>query len=367
MKLRILVVALMVTLMVNVVSGEKYFGTVSIFWTQEEGEGTGNWAAGDEWGDALYWWISPTGGPPYTLAYAIPDGTREIEIYGTASNVTVNTDVAFTSWYSNRARIFGGATLNIEDGAKLDGPGWVSIGYDYGTLGTSTVNQTGGEFILVNGNRLHEGTIYDCEDPAWLDVGGRLSYGIYSISGGTLTYRNHVAEGASIPDGGHIRIGDCKGEGTFIVTGTDPYIQMNYLHIGGRWDLVNDEARSSTGHLVFNVKADGVSAIGIATGVNVHTYASSVSTLTVNLDEALDDPDAEIILVDNQGTDAVVGLFDSFNGGSAAEGAVANIGMGVMRILTYCGGDGNDIVLLVPEPATLALLSLGMFIIRRKK
>jgi hypothetical protein len=84
-------------------------------------------------------------------------------------------------------------------------------------------------------------------------------------------------------------------------------------------------------------------------------------------------PIGDILLIDNQGTSAVNGLFDSLNGGSAAEGTLVALSFGGIDYnytLTYLGGTGgNDVMLLIPEPATVMIFTLGIVAVctRRKK
>ncbi|MEZ6127960.1 MAG: Calx-beta domain-containing protein [Planctomycetaceae bacterium] len=52
----------------------------------------------------------------------------------------------------------------------------------------------------------------------------------------------------------------------------------------------------------------------------------------------------EIVLIENDGTEAVTGAFASVNGGSAAEGATVILN-GENYVLSYLGGDGNDVTL----------------------
>ncbi|MBN1788704.1 MAG: PEP-CTERM sorting domain-containing protein [Sedimentisphaerales bacterium] len=291
------------------------------------------------------------------------DGDQEIQVYGAAGLpkpiVNVDSDVTFSVWYSNRVRFFGGATVNIIPGGTLAGIGWLRVGEgsqaNEGT--TSAVIQTGGLMAFENGIR------DEYKDPAGLTIsdGGSGSdcEGLYHISGGTMTYLHPEATA-----GGHLRIGDRGGVGTMRVTGTAPVVHMGALEIGGRAGKT-DLSRVADGTLMFDIKADGVSPIIIDDYVNVHTYEPSTTHLVVNLTECLNGPSDNIILVDNRGTDPVVGYFDTFNGGYAYEGAYADIGNGVIVQLSYHAGDGNDIG-FVPEPGTLALLSLGALIMRKK-
>jgi hypothetical protein len=144
---------------------------------------------------------------------------------------------------------------------------------------------------------------------------------------------------------------------------------MGDLYVG------TDGTNYGKGTLAFKVAAGGVSAIQLS-GTTLYLGGGPNGTGVADLVvQALTDdaPEADILLVDNQGVGAIGGngKFTSFNGGSALEGTQIAMG-GNVYTLTYkttgSEGTGNDIKLLyVPEPATLALLSLGLLTIRRKK
>ena len=78
----------------------------------------------------------------------------------------------------------------------------------------------------------------------------------------------------------------------------------------------------------------------------------------------------EIILIANDGTDAVTGTlqyaFDTAGAGAAArtlnEGDVvlSNIGgSGAAGLITYRGGDGNDVAIILAGPVDLAAMQVG--------
>ncbi|MEZ6090498.1 MAG: PKD domain-containing protein, partial [Pirellulaceae bacterium] len=62
---------------------------------------------------------------------------------------------------------------------------------------------------------------------------------------------------------------------------------------------------------------------------------------------------SEVVLIDNDASDAISGTFSSVNGGSADEGAIITIS-GIDYRLSYLGGDGNDVVVLLANTAPLA-------------
>ncbi len=372
MKLRSLIVVLVVTLMAN-----SAFAT--FFWDVDTAYAplVGNWNNASNWKATDD--QEPTN-PWGNDSSAVPNGGAEVKI-GVAKDyedhagveATVSDSQVFTLWSGNRMRVGGGARLKIVPGGTLQGLGWVRIGeksMDDPEETTSEFIQTGGAMILENGTR------DDYWDAAGLTIGdggtkvGPLNTtgsGLYHISGGTLTYINRAQSVSR--QAGNIRLGDRGAEGTMIIEGSTAVIDMAYLDIGGRWPYGSE--RMATGNLEYILDAGGASAI-VVYASNVHSFAESVTRLVVELGEDdLTNPLDPILLVNSTGTEAVHGVFDTCNLGSAAQGAIVDLGDGVYRTLTYyydadSSGFNNDIA-LVPEPATLALLSLGMFIIRRKK
>jgi hypothetical protein len=189
--------------------------------------------------------------------------------------------------------------------------------------------------------------------------------GQYIISGGTLT-----SNAAMSTNSGRLLVGTgfttggtgcttANSEGTFTIVGADATIDMKELYVGGYSTFVG------TGNLNFKVKAAGVSAITVT---STTLLAAGAANLNVSVTGSYS---GTILLVENTGTSAVAGVFDSLNGSvGAAEGTEVLIN-GYAYTLTYlyaAGADeiGNDIA-LIPEPATIALLSLGLIAIRRKK
>ena len=215
-------------------------------------------------------------------------------------------------------------------------------------------------------------TMGDSQDPTG------ITSGTYNMSGGTLTH----TVGSTTSSEGSIVIGDRGGTGTFKVIGTAPVINMGRLYVGGNSGSTG--ARGSNGTLAFELTSGSdydVSRIRISNSdvpsnarVTLDPYgAASTAALVVTVASAVGKPAPIIELVQNTGTAAVVGVFDTLNGGSAAERRWVTLNLFYHYMLTYKydieGGKywgGNDIV-LIPEPATIALLSLGLFAIRRKK
>jgi len=300
---------------------------------------TGNWT------DASVW--SGTGGVPTN------DGD-EVKIGGNSTNlgltVTVNTDIG--SFSTKKIDMYNNCTLLVT------GNGWIGNGREVhvgdgaaASTGTDTgyLTQTGGTVEMNRSGKLQI---------AYKSTGA-TAVGVYTISGGTLqgtTSSARMYVGCSSGDG---------MSGTLVVDGSGGSI--NFL--GGMY-IANDSSSASgntgTGELKFVLEADGsVSVVKVLESIidSQHGMESAVAVLTIDDDDftgALDDP---LLLVQNSGSSAVVGHFTGLE-----EGAKIAVGSKLMTLTyQYNSGDGtiNDIA-LIPEPATIALLSLGLFIIRRK-
>jgi len=315
----------------------------SAFATNSWTASTGSW--GSPPGAASTSWTSNTVGA------VIPAGTEQVKING---GKTVTVDVA-TCVFGTQKLTVGTTTtealLQIVSGGTLNAGAEVQVG-DAGYTGRIT--QTGGTMNLTNGTA-----------SAKLEVGYKTGIGNYTISGGSIVGVSSYSQlqvGAS---------GASGGTGTFTVQGTGGSITVSKLYVGAS---TASAQYTGTGTLAYEING-GVSAINTE-GVNIDptNLVAAVANLSVTKTGAL--PTGNIILVNNSGT--VTGLFDSMNGGSAAEGATVVLG-GVTYTLTYMydavGGTVgtarsttfNDIALIVPEPATIALLGLGLIALRRNK
>jgi len=300
--------------------------------------------------DGVYKWSNPN-----NWMGAYPDGTVEVKIRksddDTGDICTLDSTEIYPYTISARMRVYEGATLNIVAGGTLNGPGWFRIGSNgY----TGTVNQSDGTLRIRNAGGSSKLVMGDSS-------GG---VGLYNMTGGTMTY-DKTDTGP-----GWLALGNRGGTGTLTITGDTPTIDMGRLYIGGeRAD------RASTGTLEFNLTG---ASEGTVSPVEVKYTrldpdgATSTAALVVNLVSG-DDPTSPILLVENSDATAVLGRFDTFNGGSGAEGATVVLGS-TDYTLTYRWDSvtetrwaGNDIA-LIPEPATLVLLGLGSLVaLRRKK
>jgi len=288
-------------------------------------------------------WGTPPGATDLDWSSGVvPTASEQAKIKsGTTCTVDVTTCVfgatKLTVGNANTAE----GVLKIVSGGTLNAGAEVQVGDAGGILGRIT--QTGGTMNLVNGTA-----------SAKLEVGYKAGVGYYTISAGSIVgdaLYSQLQVGAS---------GASGGTGTFTVHGPAPSISVSKLYVGAS---TSTSQYTGTGTLAFEIDG-GVSAIS-AGSVNIDPQGlvAAVANLSVTKTGAL--PTGTIILVNNTGTSGVAGAFDNIAWG----GTITLGGVAYTLTNTYDSGDGhaNDIALLIPEPATIALLGLGLLALRRNK
>ena len=299
-----------------------------------------------------------TGGGPGTATLNVSNttGVDTLTLFGVFLGRNFNAQVTQTSGTFNVARpgngmgmAFGGvggllARYDMQ-GGTLNNDGFLYVGPGAGDTGI--FEQTGGTVVLGNG------TVGD-----YFHLGGGWNIdnctGIYEISGGSLTVNADpglgVALGTVFPAWGANIDG---GTGTFRVDESKP---GTITGITWNANAYIDGVGAGKGELEFIMDASGVTPITLNGALNLTN--SPLLTLDFSALGAVGD----ILLVDNDGADAIVGTFNGL-----AEGA--SVGSGYT--LTYVGDTGNDLVLqggtVVPEPAGLGLIGLALLAVRRRR
>jgi T5SS/PEP-CTERM-associated repeat protein len=254
------------------------------------------------WGNGT---LNINGGGAVTISngYLGISGRGEVTVDGVGST-WINTDGLCVGYYS-----FG--ILNVRDGlVYIDAD--VNVGYKSGSEGT--LNLCGGT-LQIDGSAILKG-----EGQATFNfIGGRLE-GAGTIDLGAPLVQN----------GGRLAPRNLAGtttiEGGYTLNAGAIEIEVNGRHTAGRdWDPV--QVNGAVDLLGSNGLADGL--VDVILG-----FAPSVAD--------------EFLILDNDGTDPIIGTFAS---GSAA---YAMYGNSIVRFaVDYTAGDGNDIALLTEAVGVL--------------
>jgi hypothetical protein len=209
---------------------------------------------------------------------------------------------------------------------------------------TGSVVQTGGSVTTFQGSTAGK-----------LEVGYKLNgVGSWTISGGSIGFSGTTNVGQIIVGGA----GAAGSVGTFTVKGMLPTINTDRFLVGTK-DATG--AYPGTGTTAFELINGGVSPINAMSAVIIDPInaAASIANLVVTLTSGT--APNPILLIRNASANPVTGVFDT---------VTLNNLPGYTLVYNYNwdgGAIGNDIV-LIPEPATIALLGLGSLIaVRRRK
>ena len=300
-------------------------------------------------------------------------------------------------------------TYTISGDAELTIDGYDGNRYLYvGVSGDAEFNQDGGTVTVGRYLRVAEGSASDSTytmtaglldlTPGYSIIIGRHGDGHFVQSGGTVegpsnqgiylgfdpgaTGEWRLSGTGHVDAGGFLRVG-CHAEGDFIQTGGSVDVPRDavlgyssdgdgvYEISGGTLDVDGSLIVGNAGTGVFKIIGDAatIDVDGYTQGaggtleldingispINVEGAVALAGALDV---EFIETPLAgqEFLIIDNDGTDTVAGIFAGMG-----EGAAFMVqGFDCTVLISYEGGTGNDVVLTTtPEPTTLTLLGLG--------
>jgi len=256
---------------------------------------------------------------------------------------------------------------------------------------------SGGLSMLDGSDFSNSGTIngaVSVADGATLTNNAAVTGTVSLSNGATLTNTTgtvntvNMVGGATVNNSATISHLNMDG-GTFTGGGTVSDFQYSSGTIGaselfsftGNFTVVAGHSYSP-GHSPGRITIDGnftsngtlnIEANGTVAGTEYDQVVVNNGTVTLSGDLSLTlgfspDTGTDLTIIDNDGTDDVVGTFSNY-----AEGAKFTLqgadGFDDICTITYQGGDGNDVVVTVPEPTSMMLLLMGVLglVVRRKR
>lgn len=285
------------------------------------------------------------------------------------------------------------------DGTEGQGQGTLNIGggslivhetaqFGIGSSGsTAEINQTGGTFTVrgdvVNG----VGTSTFNLTGGSMEVDGDFSADEVTIDGGSLTAGQILmTDGADNPTGG-ITLSDGllaadsvdpgDGTATFSFTGGTLAVDtfgLDLLQQGGTLSPGNSIGTTTIdgnyelagGDLFIEIDVDaGPGAAGGHDQLIVTGDVTLGGALTISLDYQ-PEIGTEFLILDKQSTGAISSFFDDLPEGARLGNTSGSFSSAFL--ISYLGGDGNDVVLhAVPEPGSLGLLAVAGLVLAGRR
>lgn len=251
----------------------------------------------------------------------------------------------------------GGVLPTASDMAIIEWDDWTEVdtAYTVGALqfggGGAKVTVKPSGTLNVNGQINH--WVKEWPQGVYVDGGTLNVGGDYRVDGGGNGAINSLNVSSGTANLAYLELGwwawnsgSGEGKGVLNLLGSDGTITLSQNFVMGEF-----------GGLNYQVASDGTVTPVTSQGLGGSASVTVNGELIVDLSAMAAAP-AEIVLIDNGGVDAISGVFDSVSI-TGASGYTLN----------YAGGDGNDLTVVIPEPGTIGLLSLGglgLFLFRRR-
>lgn len=331
-------------------------GTQTGFWSTESGGGTIR-VAGES---------TLTLGVANNISNAIFTGTTGTLRFNNsaARSTTIGLIRSDTTFGANTVDL--GANDTLTAGLVLVNDGSIIQKTGTGTLNAANVGLAAGSTLDVNAGRL-------------VVSGSGVGNGMVLASGtGTAVLNGSIAGSVAVDAGGTVAGSGTVGtlelrNGGFLSPGDNGTgnLRIGFPSTGPNAPGVPGDLNLNSGTLNAQILAlNDYDKLTVTGGVNL--LSDVILSLTLSFDPV--DFVDRFTLVDNDGTDPVntIGVF-TFGGTRLVENTIFTVGTQKF-LISYVGGDGNDVVLsAVPEPATAATLLgamgtlIGMQRFRRRK
>ncbi len=315
-------------------------GAGQVQWTNGGGFGAvggnrtiniGGSAATLSWGDANF-----LGGSSFALFLGTTSSTHTA-ILANGLGLTISGQNYSIRSFDGSAAIDGrlDGVISGDGGLRIRDTGTIELSSDSTYLGATSVENSA--TLIISGNSSAATGAATVASAATLLVNGTLGASSVTVDG-TLAGSGIVEGGVTIAATGTLAPGNSPGVLTI----------NNTLDLAGNVSLEIHGLGAGSGHDQIALNGSGVLGGTLTLAWNLLAPAAGSS---------------EIVLIANDGTDALTGAF-----ANASDLSMVNDNLGNPWQVRYSGGTGNDLTLVaIPEPATSALGLLGAFALLRRR
>ena len=237
---------------------------------------------------------------------------------------------------------FQGTTIDLQGGTLTEGDSSSDDAIGGNIIGT------GGSLVKVGSDALTLSGVDTYTGPTTVSAGSLL------VSG-SLTSSVTVDSGATLGGSGTISGAVSLAAGSVLAPGLPSTIAT--LNTGS----LNMTTGSTFTALISGPNVPfGYDQVNVTGSVALDALSSGGATLNVSLGSFTSSPNSVFVLINNDGTDAVTGLFKTPGGVTLHNGDLFAVGSTSFRIY-YSGGDGNDVTLVEASSPPIVYVSSSNF------